>query len=100
MFGTIQLVLPFVDGSILEVAARVTTPLALAGVTLAFLYLLYRPLLRGRLLTALGSTHSFRVVNRVVTYLFALALVAIVLAISAFMIARVADSMLTIRAAR
>lgn len=76
------------DASILEIATKVSTPLALAGVTLAFLYLLYRLLLRSRLLTVLGATHSFRIINRVVTYLFVLALVAIVLAISAFMVTR------------
>ena len=67
------------DASILEVGARLTTPLGLAGFALAILYLIYRVLLRGRLLSRIGSTHSFQIINRIITYVFILSIVTIVL---------------------
>jgi hypothetical protein len=74
------------DASILEVATKVSTPLALAGITLSFLYLIYRLLLRSQLLSHLGATHSFRIVNRVITYLFVLAIISIILGVGAFVV--------------
>src|SRR6266446_280152 len=72
------------ETSILEIATKVSTPLALAGITTGILYLLYRLLLKSGLLSQVGTTHSFRIINRVVTFLFILALVATILGISGY----------------
>jgi tetratricopeptide (TPR) repeat protein len=76
------------DSSILEVGAKLATPLSLAGFALAVLYLLYRVLLRGQLLSRLGATHSFRIINRVITFVFILAIVAMLLGLGGYFAGR------------
>lgn len=69
-----------------EVAAQIATPLGLAGVVVIVLFLLYRGLIRGPLATQLSGSHSFRVINRLITYVFILGLVAITFSISAYLV--------------
>ena len=73
------------EATILGIGAKIGTPLALAGFAVAILYLLYRAVLRSGLLTTVNASHTFRVLNRILTFVFVLALVAIVLGVSAYL---------------
>jgi hypothetical protein len=71
-----------------EVAAQIATPLSLAGIVVIVLFLLYRQLIAGPLAAQLSQSHSFRIVNRLVTYVFILGLLAIVIGIGAFLVVK------------
>lgn len=80
------------DSSIFKIATEIATPLGLTGFVLAVLYLLYRVLLRGQLLSRLGATHSFKIINRMITYVFILAILAMSLGLSAYIIGKLAHT--------
>ncbi len=69
-----------------EIAAQIATPLGLAGVVVIVLFLEYRQLIRGPLAAQLSRSHSFHVINRIVTFVFVLGTVAITLSIGAFVV--------------
>ena len=70
-------------GGVLRIAASIGTPLALAGFTVGVLYLVYRLVLTRQLSRVLPE-HTFRLLSTVTRYVFVLALVALVLGISAY----------------
>jgi hypothetical protein len=57
---------------ILEIATQIGTPLALAGLSIAVLFLIYRALISSQLLSTVTASHSFRVINRMLTFLLRL----------------------------
>lgn len=63
-------------GNIIE---RVRTPLALAGLVVVVLYALYRQILGMDIFTRIGSGETFVLVDRVLLYLFILAVFAVAL---------------------
>jgi hypothetical protein len=74
---------------IFEVATNIATPLGLAGIMVVVLFLVYRQLIKGPLAAQLSQRHSFHIINRIVIGVFVLGLVAIVLAIGAYVIGKV-----------
>ncbi len=70
---------------ILEIGASVGTPLALAGFIVAVLYLLYRLVIKQQL-TQLLAQQLAKLLDRIAFYLFILALVALVLGVSAYVL--------------
>jgi len=68
---------------IVAVAARVKTPLTLAGLTVAVLYGVYRLVLALPVFEPLGAERTFMILRSVLGYIFWLAIAAIVLGIGA-----------------
>ena len=69
-----------------EIAAQIATPLGLAGIVVIVFFLVYRQLIRGPLAAQLSWSHSFHVINRMVTFVFILGLVARILSIGAYLL--------------
>ncbi len=67
------------DLSILEIGTKITTPIGISGFIITILYLLYRLLIRGRLLSRIAPAHTFKVINRLTTFIFILSIVGMVL---------------------
>lgn len=70
--------------SVLEVASRVSTPLALGGLFAAILFLIFRQLLRLKIFPKLARKEGYTLLRVVVDRLFFLALVAMILGAIAF----------------
>ena len=62
--------------SIWESVVSIATPLGVTGLALAVFYLLYKVLLQGKLLSQIGSGETYKVINRVVTLVFIVAIMA------------------------
>jgi hypothetical protein len=81
-----------------EIVAHITTPLGIAGVVIIVLFLLFRLLIKGPLAAQLSRSHSYQVINRIVTFVFILGLVALTLSIGVYILGKVLpaplDSML------
>lgn len=73
------------EDKILGIAAKVGTPLALAGLTIAILFLLYRTVIRSGLLSTVRASHTFIILNRILTFVFVLSLIAIVLGVASYL---------------
>jgi hypothetical protein len=71
-----------------EIAAQIATPLALSGVVVIVIFVLYQKLIAGPLSTQLSRSHNFRVINRLVTFLFILGLVAIIIGVGSFLVVK------------
>jgi len=67
--------------SLFQIAAKISTPLALAGIIVVVLYLLYRLFLKSAFLSKISPQSSFKLLNRFITYIFILALAATFLGI-------------------
>jgi hypothetical protein len=63
-------------GSVIE---RVRTPLALAGLVVVVLYGLYKQILGSDILTKVGQDQTFVLLDRILFYLFILAVTAVLL---------------------
>ena len=63
-----------------EIASKVSTPLALGGIVVVVLFLIYRAILRLKIFTKVTKTDTFKLINSLIIYLFILAVVAVVLA--------------------
>lgn len=63
-------------GGVIE---RVRTPLALAGLVIVILYALYKQILEMDIFTEVGSDATFILIDRILTYLFILAVIAVIL---------------------
>lgn len=74
------------DAFIIKRATEISTPLGLSGFTLLILFFLYRILFHGQLLSRVGKTHSFKIINRIITYLFILGILAIILGLGVYII--------------
>jgi hypothetical protein len=75
--------------TIFSVAARVATPLALAGLTVSVVYGLYARVFRPKVIEQLDKHYVFRVVDTGMQYIYHLAMVAIVLGVLAFVVVNV-----------
>jgi hypothetical protein len=74
--------------TVFEIAGRVSTPLALAGVMLAVLFFIFRQLLAKDIFPRLTRTHGGALLKQLVDRLFILALVAIVLGFAGHFVPR------------
>src|SRR5260221_11131194 len=70
---------PQMDARLLAVAAQIATPLSLSAVCVIGSYWVYRKVLQQKLLTKLGPQHGFRILDRIVTFVFVVALVGLFL---------------------
>jgi len=64
--------------TLFEIASRINNPIALGGIVMIALFLLYRTILKKLISQKLTKKHIFKLINRIMTYLFILALVAII----------------------
>lgn len=64
--------------TLFEIASGVKSPIALGGIVMIALFLLYRTILKKLISQKLTKKHIFKIINRIMTYLFILALVAII----------------------
>ncbi|HVR40223.1 MAG TPA: hypothetical protein VMU84_14100, partial [Thermoanaerobaculia bacterium] len=69
---------------ILEIATKVATPLALAGLIIGVLFLLFRQVLAKKIFPKLLRNQSAAVIHKIIDRMFVLALVAILLAVVAY----------------
>lgn len=76
---------------ILEIGADISTPLGLAGFASALVLLVLRAVIKGNLLPRVTRKVSGQVVLRIINYLFVLALVALVLGGTGWVVRVVAD---------
>jgi len=65
--------------SIFEIATKISTPLVLSGITIFTLFFIYRYILKKKIFSRLKENNTFLIINRIITYLFILALVSIFL---------------------
>jgi hypothetical protein len=79
------------EAKLIEIAAKIGTPLALAGLTVAVLFLVYRAIIKSGLLSTVHASHTFKILNRVLTYVFVLALVAIALGVASYLVPSVVE---------
>ncbi len=63
---------------------RIRTPLSLAGLVVLALYFVYAKILEMNVFSSVGSDQTALLISRVLSYLFWLALVAVVLGIGSF----------------
>ena len=70
-------------GNVLE---RMKTPLALAGLVVLVLYGIYYEILHLDIFANVGAEHTFALIGQITSYLFWLALLAIVLAACGYFI--------------
>jgi len=73
--------------NLLNIGASVGTPLALAGLVVTVLYLIYRAILKGKFSRILPE-HTYMLLDRMARYAFYLALTSIVLGVSAYLAVR------------
>jgi tetratricopeptide (TPR) repeat protein len=73
------------EAKILAIAASIGTPLGLAGLAVGILYLLYKRIL-GQKLSRILPEHTFLLFNRLATYLFCLALTAMLLGVASYLV--------------
>lgn len=72
--------------SIVEISSRVSTPLALAGIIGAFLYLIYRQIIARNIFPKLTKALSGAIIQNIINKLFILALVAMFLGFTAYLV--------------
>ena len=72
--------------TLFEIASKVGTPLALSGIIIVVLFLLYKIILKKEIFPKLTKIHSFKIINKIINCLFILALVAIILGFVAYII--------------
>jgi hypothetical protein len=72
---------------VLSIATRVRTPLAVSGLVLAILYLLYHQVLSLNIFQNVGANPTFLIINKVLDRLFWLAVLAMVLGVGSYLIA-------------
>lgn len=72
--------------ALFEIASAVKTPLALAGIVVVALYLIFKAILKLNIFPKLARKDTFQLINRIMTYLFILALIAIVLGFVSYMV--------------
>lgn len=71
--------------SIFDTASNISTPLALAGITVIVLFFIYRTVLKKKIFSRQKEGNTFKIINRIITYLFVLALVSILLGVSGYL---------------
>lgn len=65
--------------ALFEIASAMKTPLALAGIVVVALYLIFKAILKLNIFPKLTRRDTFQLINKIMTYLFILAFIAIVL---------------------
>lgn len=80
--------------TLFEIASAVKTPLALAGIVVVVLYLIFKGILKLNIYPELTRRDTFQLLNRIMTYLFILALIAIVLGFIAYILPLILDGKL------
>lgn len=71
---------------IIDIASRVSTPLAVTGITLAILFFIFRQILAKNIFPRLTRSHGGALLKQVVDRLFVLALVAMVLGFAGYLL--------------
>jgi hypothetical protein len=79
-------------GELFQIAAKVSTPLALAGLVAAILFLIFRQILTLNIFPRLNQALGGKVIISIVNRLFILALVAMVLGFAGFVLVRKAPA--------
>lgn len=74
------------QAKLFEIATRIGTPLALAGLVVGVMYLLYKSLLEGRLLSSISPGHSYRIINRIINFVFILSVIALALGVACYVL--------------
>lgn len=74
---------------IFEIASNVGTPLALAGLTAAVLFFTYRAIIKLKIFSKQKEQNAFKIINKILNYLFVLSLVSIVLGVGSYLISNV-----------
>ena len=72
-----------------QIASRFSTPLSIVSLAITVLYILYRIVLEKSDLELLREGEVFFIVDKIITYLFVLALVGLVLGIGAYVVTRI-----------
>jgi len=73
---------------LIQQISRISTPLSLSGLVITVLYGIYRSVLEFSDFSLLGKNETFILVDKIVSYLFILALVALVQGITAFVVTK------------
>jgi len=73
--------------SIFEIASKVSTPLALAGVVVAVLFLIFRQIIKKNIFPKLTVALAGTIIQSIINKMFILALVAIVLGFAGYVVA-------------
>lgn len=80
------------------VAEKIKTPLALSGVVVIVLYLLFKQVLSLNVFSNIGSTNTFVLLQNILSMVFWLAVVTIVLGIGSYILAMVLKHQIDARA--
>ena len=73
---------------LIQQISRISTPLSLSGLVITVLYGIYRSVLEFSDFSLFGKNETFVLVDKIVSYLFVLALVALVLGITAYVLTK------------
>lgn len=82
----------FIATDIFEIASKISTPLGLAGFIAAALFLIFRAVVKRDIFPRLNQAFGAKILLRIITFLFVLALVAIVLGCIAFVVSLFAEN--------
>lgn len=74
------------DNKILQIASQITTPIGLASLLIIVLYLTYRLFFRSNIFSKIGKGNTFKIIDKIVTYLFLLSLILSILGFTGFII--------------
>lgn len=69
-----------------EIASKVSTPLALAGIVVMVLFFTFRSIIRLKIFSKQKEQNTFKVLNKVLNYVFILALISIVLGVTSYIV--------------
>jgi hypothetical protein len=83
---TLQLAMIGIDDAIIRIAAGIDTPIALAGLFAAIVFLVFRLILTGGFIPQLSQAGGQNVMMRIITVLFILALVTACLGFAGYVI--------------
>lgn len=83
---TLQLAMIGIEEEIIKLAVGVTTPIALAGLFAAIVFLIFRMILSGGFIPQLSQASGSKVIMRIITVLFILALVTACLGFAGYVI--------------
>lgn len=72
--------------ALFEIATKVATPLSLSGLVIMVLFLLYRQIIAGPLAVQLSKSQAFHTLNRLIGFVFALAVLATILGVASLLL--------------
>ena len=76
------------ESKIFKIVERAKTPLSITGISLMIMYLIIKKVLELDIYENVGAENTFKIIDKIINYIFAVAVISLLLGITAYIISR------------